>query len=153
MSQDYVNGTDQEEIRTGKKKEEEENPFVDFSGVTMSSPVCTCLLDVCYLPTCLFVCLVLSACLPLKRCGSVHPEVPGCGETDGMFFLAEKAAAVCAEARASCQRGNVQSHLGPPSSVYLVVDVKTYGPTFYEMAAIAWAIIQYYRLSSLGGIV
>lgn len=46
------------------------------------------------------------------RCGPVHPEVPGCGSTDGVFLLAEETSALCAETRASGKRGKtIKTHV------------------------------------------
>lgn len=40
----------------------------------------------------------------------MHPEVPGCGSTDGVFLLTEEASAVCAETRAGVEGGKPLDH-------------------------------------------
>lgn len=37
----------------------------------------------------------------------MHTKVPGCGSTDRVLLLAEKASVICAETRAGGQRGKV----------------------------------------------
>lgn len=91
VSQDYVNGTDQEEIRTGKNN-------IFYCLVCVSTPfLCSSVQTI----TCL--CKCFNHC----RCWPVHTEVPGRGSADWVLLLAEKASAICAETRAGGQRGNL----------------------------------------------
>lgn len=57
------------------------------------------------------ICMLMFACLVDCRCRPVHTEVSGCCSADRMLLLAEKASVICAETRASGERGKVLSCL------------------------------------------